>query len=132
MYGPPPINIQKSSAEPHEKEDDEKEEEKDKEEDEEENEEEDEKENASCDKSHDQETLCSESDYEDSRAILEFRKKRQYKKRYPHISPLKPQGGLQGIPKKVAATTDLKSILLSRRHDMVITKKRKACFGCKI
>jgi hypothetical protein len=68
MYDPFSINIQKSSAEPHEKEDNKEKKE--------ENEEKDEEENASCDKLYDQKTLYSESDYDNSRAILESRKKR--------------------------------------------------------
>jgi hypothetical protein len=99
MYDPPSINMQKSSAEPYEKENEEKNEEED--------EEKDKEEDASCNKSHDQETIYSESDHEDSRATLESRKKRQYKKRYPRISPLKSQGILQGIRKKIVAVADL-------------------------
>jgi hypothetical protein len=64
--------------------------------------------------------------------FLNYAKKSQYKMVYPHIFSLKTQRIFWGIPKKIAAVINLKSIELSRGHDMVIMQKRKAYFGCKI
>jgi hypothetical protein len=133
------MNTQESFAESQiedkeedKEEDKKKNKEKNKKDNEKENEKEDEEKNIFCDNSDDQEISCSESDNRDSRTTSEIRKKRQYKKIYPHISPLKSQEILQSISKKIAAITDLKSILISRGHDIIIMKTRKAYFDYKI
>jgi hypothetical protein len=49
------------------------------------------------------------------------------------IAPNRCRGVLLGIPKKVKAVTDLKSILLARGHTMCKEKDtRRECIGCKI
>jgi hypothetical protein len=62
--------------------------------------------------------------------FLDLAKKRQIKNFFFFFIEI--AGIFQNIPKKIAIIIDLKSILISRGHDMIVIEKRKACFGCKI
>jgi len=48
------------------------------------------------------------------------------------ITPNRCRGVLPGIPSRVEAVTDLKSVLLARGHDMYVEPSlRRECIGCK-
>jgi hypothetical protein len=48
------------------------------------------------------------------------------------IAPIRCKEAFPGIPKKVEAVTDLKSLLLARGHDMCTEALRREYIGCKI
>jgi hypothetical protein len=48
------------------------------------------------------------------------------------IAPNRHKGVLSGIPMKVEEVTDLRSLLVARRHDMRTEASRRECVGCKI
>jgi hypothetical protein len=48
------------------------------------------------------------------------------------IAPNRHKGVLPGIPMKVEKVTDLRSLLVARRHDMRTETSRRECVSCKI
>jgi hypothetical protein len=48
------------------------------------------------------------------------------------IIPIRCREALLGIPKKIEAVTDLRSLILAKRHDMCTEASRKEYVSCKI
>jgi len=70
----------------------------------------------------------AEASQEVAETSLNVRKEKTYKT----IAPQRCRGVLLGIPSKVEAVTDMKSITLAKGHDMQKGDYRRECVGCKI